>query len=517
TLNFSFGKSEKEYICDTVKIIEKVFAIEPKIVYDKTSTRVSVNNNVLGNLFEKLFCSGSRNKRIHPLILGLPQDRLKQLLCGYIRGDGDKNLICSTVSRSLAYQIQLIGFKCGYSPGVYRCKGNDSVIEGRTIKCNGHYAVSFKNTQRENELKEIVFGIKQTKKQNSERYLRYKNCILLPIRELKHFTSKKRVFNIEVSSQHNYTVNNIVVKNCSNHLYRQLYCSHGKLLRRYSVDYVIKELKRLKQRFNSVGVFDIRDETLLARPLEEIKDFSERYKKEVGIRFKCLADPPTVHEEKLKHLIDAGLTDIIIGIQSGSDRVNLEVYKRYIKRGQVLKAAKILNKFKGKLAVMYDMITTNPYEEKEDVLDSISICIEIPKPYFLSVNNLVFFLGTPLYEQAIKDGIIKNKEDSAFDLNYWDRWKHIKLKKKNAYLNLVLNLMRGPVTEKRYGLLPASVLKFLIKPKVVDFNLKHTSPTYLVGSCVQVMDYFRENVAKPLYRSLPTGFKVWYDKVRYKV
>ncbi|MFH1638327.1 MAG: radical SAM protein, partial [Candidatus Woesearchaeota archaeon] len=226
---------------------------------------------------------------------------------------------------------------------------------------------------------------------------------------------------------------------CSNHLYRQLYCSHGKLLRRYSVDYVINELKRLKQIFNSVGVFDIRDETLLARPLEEIKDFSERYKQEIGIRFKCLADPPTVHEEKIKHLIDAGLTDIIIGIQSGSDRVNLEVYKRYIKREQVVKAAKILNQFKGKLAVMYDMITTNPYEEREDVLDSISICIEIPKPIFLSVNNLVFFFGTPLYEQAIKDGIIKNKEDSAFNLNYWDRWKHIKLKKKNAYLNLVLN------------------------------------------------------------------------------
>ncbi len=305
---------------------------------------------------------------------------------------------------------------------------------------------------------------------------------------------------------------------CSNHLYRQLYKGKGKLLRRYSVDYVIKELKRLKERFSSIGVFDIRDETLLARPVEEIREFAERYKKEIGMRFKCLADPTTMDYEKLKLLVDAGLTDIIIGIQSGSDRINLQIYKRYIKRSQVVNAAKILNKFKGKLAVMYDMITTNPYEKKEDVLDSIRLLMEIPKPYFLSVNNLVFFLGTPLYEKAVKDGVIKSKKDSAFDLNYWDRWKHIKLKKKNAYLNLVLNLMRGSVTEKRYGLLPAPVLRFLIKDKVVDFNLRHKAPTYVAGTMLSIMDFFREHVAKPVYRNLlPTSVKVWYDRVRYRV
>lgn len=305
---------------------------------------------------------------------------------------------------------------------------------------------------------------------------------------------------------------------CSNHLYRQLYSGHGKLLRSYSIDYVIGELKRLKGKFPSVGVFDIRDETFLARPMEEIMEFAERYPKEVGVRWKCLADPKTMDEEKLGLLVGAGLTDIIIGIQSGSDRVNLEVYKRYIKGEQVVRAAKIANKFKGRLAVMYDMITTNPYEGPDDVLDSINILKEIPKPYYLSVNNLVFFLGTPLYEQAVADGTIKTKKDSAFNLNYWDRWKHIRLKKKNAYLNLVLNLMRGPVTENRYGLIPAVVLEQLLKKNVVDFNLRNPALTYAAGQFVQVGDFFREHVAKPLYRNaFPTSAKVWYDKVRYRV
>ncbi len=303
---------------------------------------------------------------------------------------------------------------------------------------------------------------------------------------------------------------------CSNHILKKLSTGKGKLIRFNSINYALNEMARLKKKFKTLGVFDIRDETLFARPLADFQEFNRRYKKEVGIRFKCLADPPTMNEEKLALLVDAGLTDIIIGIQ-GSERVNFEIYKRYITDAQTIKAAEIINKYKDKVAVMYDVITTNPYETSQDVINLINLLIKLPKPYYLSVNNLVFFFGTPMYEKAIQDGIIRTKKDSAFDLNYWDRWKHIKLKKKNAYLNLVLNLMRGPCTDKRYGLIPYFVLKRLIKPGFVNFNLKHNFLTYSIGFFVKILDFVRENLAKPLYRATPTSFKVWYDKVRYRV
>lgn len=305
---------------------------------------------------------------------------------------------------------------------------------------------------------------------------------------------------------------------CSNRFIRSLYSGKGKNLRAHSVDYIINCLVDWKNRFKSLGTLDLRAETFFVRPLSEIKDFSRKYKAKVGIRFKCLADPPTMNEEKLKALIEAGLTDIIIGIQSGSNKVNYEIYKRYIKSSKVLEAAAIVNKYKDKLAVMYDIITTNPYEEPEDVIATIRLLQKIPKPYYLSVNNLVFFWGTELYTTAINDGLIKTERDSAFNLNYWDRFKHIKLKKKNAYLNLILNLMRGPATEKRFGIMPNFLLNTLLKESWVKFNLKHTFPTYFVGYLLQVFDFWREKIAKPVYRKFtPSSFKVWYDKVRYRV
>lgn len=133
------------------------------------------------------------------------------------------------------------------------------------------------------------------------------------------------------------------------------------------------------------------------------------------------------------------------------------------------------------------------------------------------MNNLVFFLGTPLYEKAIADGIIKSKKDSASHLNYWDRWNHIKLKKKNAYLNLILNLMRACYRQEIRDNTCSFAEEADIK-KAVDYNLKHNIPTYTAGQFVLAVDYFREHVAKPLYRNmLPTSVKVWYDKVRYRV
>ena len=307
---------------------------------------------------------------------------------------------------------------------------------------------------------------------------------------------------------------------CTNNIMRDLYKGKGNLLRTHSVDYCIEELKTLKNKFSSIGVFDIRDETFTIRNIKWIREFCERYKKEIGIRFKCLAEPASMSsesmsEEKMRLLVDAGLTDIIIGIQSGSDRVNFEIFNRFITQEQLLKCARVANKFSDRLAVMYDLITTNPYETPEDIMDTIKLLMKIPPPFYLSVNNLIYFEGTPLYKQALKDGYIKSEKDSASTLNYWDRWAHIKLKRKNEYLNLVTNLMRGPATKTRIGLLPRRFIKLLIKDGMVSFNLKNKFPTYLTGSMISAVDAARENVAKPIYHSMPVSFKLWYDKVRY--
>ncbi|MBI2630266.1 B12-binding domain-containing radical SAM protein [Candidatus Pacearchaeota archaeon] len=304
---------------------------------------------------------------------------------------------------------------------------------------------------------------------------------------------------------------------CSNNFLNELYKGkRKKIVRWHSVDYIINGILFLKQKFPNLGYFDIRDDTFSLRSLENIKEFCKKYKEKVHMRFKCLADPHTVSDEKIALLVDAGCTDIIVGIQGG-ERTNLEIFHRNQRDIDVLNSSFILNKYKEKLAVMYDVITCNPYEKPEDILSLIRLLQKIPKPYFLSVNNLVFFTGTKLYERAKQEGIIKTEKDSAAELNYWDRSKHILLKRKNVYLNLILNLMRGPATNSRFGVMPNFLLNFLLEEKRVARNTRNQSLAIAVTHLLSVSDLIRERILKPFYRSLPTSFKIWYDKTRYKV
>ncbi len=304
---------------------------------------------------------------------------------------------------------------------------------------------------------------------------------------------------------------------CSNSFFNKLYeGKRKKILRWHSPEYIIKGILELKKKFpRTLAYFDIRDDTFSLRPLEDIKKFCELYKKNIKMRFKCLADPHTVSDDKISLLVDAGCTDIIIGIQ-GSERTNQEIYHRNQKDEDVFRTAKILNKYK-KLTVMYDVITCNPYEKPEDIVSLIRLLQKLPKPYYLSVNNLVFFPGSQLYRRALNDTTIAQTIDLSSKLNYWDRAKHIRLKKRNAYLVLILNLMRGSVTETRFGFMPSKILTWLLKKGRIRKNLKNPFRTQILLKIVEVNDLIREKIAKPFYRSLPVNFKVWYDKVRYRV
>jgi len=301
---------------------------------------------------------------------------------------------------------------------------------------------------------------------------------------------------------------------CSNSCFNKLYeGKRKKILRLHSPKYVVDGILYYKRKFKTLGFFDIRDDTFSLRSLDNLKEFCKLYKEKINMRFKCLGDPHTISDEKIRILVDAGCTDIIIGIQ-GSGKTNKEIYHRNQTDEDVLKAAIILHKYK-KLAVMYDVIASNPYEVPEYIIDLIDLLRKLPRPFFLSVNNLVFFPGSALYNRAVKDGKIKTKKDAAYELNYWDRSKHIKLKGNNIYLNLILNLMRGTATSTRMGVLPHFVLDLLLKPKTIEKNLKSNSFAYFILFFVEINDNFRERFLKPVFRKLPLNFRIWYDKIRY--
>lgn len=60
--------------------------------------------------------------------------------------------------------------------------------------------------------------------------------------------------------------------------------------------------------------------------------------------------------------------------------------------------------------VIYDVIFNNPYENPDDVAQTVNLFLQFPKPVILQGFNLIFYPGTEITDRALKDGYISVKE-----------------------------------------------------------------------------------------------------------
>lgn len=262
---------------------------------------------------------------------------------------------------------------------------------------------------------------------------------------------------------------------CSNAKLKQLVQANGRYVRKLSVEKLVEQAEKLRERFPKAKCFNFFDEDFCARPVADIERFSKMYSERVGIPFECMVSPVQVNEEKMAWLVKAGLWRINMGVESGSERTKREVYDRHMSNTAVMRAAKIINQYPHVVLYCF-FIIGNPYETRDDLLSTARFLGDLPQPFFLRTYNLVFVPGTLLYEAAVKDGIIQGNEDSGFELDFVGgfNYKRHEWKKKNLYLNGLLYLMAGKVARHRLGLVPRGLLGFLLRPGVVAFNEKHT-------------------------------------------
>jgi len=174
-------------------------------------------------------------------------------------------------------------------------------------------------------------------------------------------------------------------------------------VRERSVENVIEEIKEVKNN-PFVLYINFQDDCFFIHNREWIKRFCEEYKRHINLPFIVRVIPTMIDREKMLMLKDAGLCWIVMGIQSGSDRINFEIYERRIRFESVKRAADIISETKA--APFYEMIVDNPYETEEDMIETIDAMSTLKKPYIISLAHLTFFPGTPLTEKGIKDNIV---------------------------------------------------------------------------------------------------------------
>ena len=292
---------------------------------------------------------------------------------------------------------------------------------------------------------------------------------------------------------------------CGNSFLMNVY---GGKIRKRSVENVISELKEARK-YPNILYINIEDDCFIAHTREWIQNFSNEYKKHINLPFMVRVIPTMMDREKLIMLRNAGLSGVLMGIQSGSDRVNFEIYNRQIRFSSVMKAEKMI--VEAGIALYLELIVDNPYETDQDMMETIDSISRLKKPYVISLAHLTFFPGTPLSERALNDKII---DPDAYLYRYLGKID-------NTYLNKILwmtpyvprslvNYLNKPgASGKRIHTFLVNILDFLVKrsaePAVYLFIVTRSLNYRLNWTAKIVIANWRTALSKLIFNYLGMG------------
>lgn len=194
---------------------------------------------------------------------------------------------------------------------------------------------------------------------------------------------------------------------CCNGQYKKLYKSNSKLnpiRRNRPVEAVMEELRYAKER--GAKSISFLDEYLLGDS-HFILELLRRYKEEIDLPFTAVLHPEQVlgSPEILDEAIRAGMMHATIGVQSGSERICSEVYRRKTNKTSVVRYG-ALAKEKG-LQLTYHLIFGNPLETEEDMRETRAFMRGVPFSFdrdTIFCFQLTLFPGTPIESMVHEQG-----------------------------------------------------------------------------------------------------------------
>lgn len=204
---------------------------------------------------------------------------------------------------------------------------------------------------------------------------------------------------------------------CANDAFISLDSNYRRI--RYSpVEHMIGEIENALNLHPYVTTIAFYDDNFIAIPPNVIKEFARLYKKRINLPFVVFGlHPNIITKEKIDILARAGMNRGRMGIQSGSKNT-LAFYNRPTPLPKIQKSVKILAKACKKYKMIppsYDIISDNPTETREDIINNLKFLYSLERPYTLTVFSLRVFAKTKLAEYFKKHPQFKiRREESSY-------------------------------------------------------------------------------------------------------
>lgn len=197
---------------------------------------------------------------------------------------------------------------------------------------------------------------------------------------------------------------------CCNNFLAKMYRDNGKYLRRRSVDNVIEELKIVKKKIKSPLIF-FRDEVFIYN-LPWLKEFSERYRTEIAVPFKCFTHPSLCSQEIIRELHKAGCVYVSMGIQSATEKTRKNILHRYDTNNQIENAMNLFHRYK--ISVNVDQIAGIPGEGEQELIEAAKFYDKI-RPGIITYFWLTLYPRTDMVQIFREQGLASEEEINKFE------------------------------------------------------------------------------------------------------
>ena len=188
---------------------------------------------------------------------------------------------------------------------------------------------------------------------------------------------------------------------CFNRKWREIYKGLGRYVRRYSAEYVIEDIERIKSRW-PLSCVKFYDDIFVYRVDEWLEEFCRKYRERVGIPFFILTRCDLLTEDMIKLLKDAGCRTISMSIEAGNPEIRNGMLKREMTNEQIVKAHRLCEKYG--IYTFTNCIIGLPGTTFDDDLTSLDLSLECHVDWgeFLQFHP---YPGTELGDQTISMGM----------------------------------------------------------------------------------------------------------------
>jgi anaerobic magnesium-protoporphyrin IX monomethyl ester cyclase len=164
---------------------------------------------------------------------------------------------------------------------------------------------------------------------------------------------------------------------CFNHALGEIYRGKGKRFRQQSVEYVVEDIRQVRERYPLEFVVFVDDTFVLSN--EWLAEFAETYPRKIGLPFFCNTRANLVTAEQVRLLKAAGCHSVSMGIETGNDRLRNDLLKRRMSREQILEAARLIRE--GGLRFTTTNMIGLPTSTLQDDFETLALNVEVRPSY----------------------------------------------------------------------------------------------------------------------------------------